>query len=377
MRVAGKGAGSFDRINLINMIKEDKIKDHVNPVYPVHKSRDEIIKVRFETPTFSLIRSKNMKLAVTIDVEEEGLFSGRYDKYDAPVHNVSKLSLLDPLFREWGIRPTLFLSYKVAQHRPHHDLILSLQEKWKAEIGAHLHMWNTPPFVPINDPEPVSSEMIPREIMREKLETLLEEMIKMGKKPSSFRMGRFDMGPRLFSLLEEAEIRVDSSISPTRSEYGGGAYLRAPTNPYFPDPAKPWSPGDSTILEVPLTILPLLPATGRLLEGLWNRVPSSRHAVSWTSKYLFSLSAQPVAQGIGRLKTAVKLHARRGGDVVTIFFHSSELTPGISPIHPSDRHVEQFLEKLGVFLAWLRKEMHVESLTLSELYETTLKSLNT
>jgi hypothetical protein len=190
-------------------------------------------------------------------------------------------------------------------------------------------------------------------------------------------MGRFDLGPSLFSLLAEAGIRVDSSIAPTRSEYGGRGYLRAPTNPYFPDPANPWSPGSSTILEVPLTILPLLPGTGRLFERLWDRVPSSRRAVSWASKYLFSLSAQPVAQGIRRLKAAVKLHRRSGGNVVTLFFHSSELTPGISPIHPSEGHVEQFLEKLRVFLAWLRKEMHVESLTLSELYETTPKDLNT
>ena len=310
-----------------------------------------------------------MKLAVTIDVEEEGLFSGSYDRYKATVDNVSRLPLLDPVFLEWGIHPTLFVSYKVAQHKQHHDLILGLKEKWKGEIGAHLHMWNTPPIVKTNYPEPVSSELIPREILQEKIQTLLEEIDGMDKKPSSFRMGRFNMGPKLFRLLEQTGIRVDSSIAPTRSEYGGSPYLSAPTDPYFPDPSEPCTPGNSKILEVPLTILPLVSGMGPVLERMWDRGKYIRPVISWSSKYLLSLTAQPVAMGLRRLKVAVKLHAKRGGRVVTIFFHSSELTPGISPIHPSERHVDQFLKKLEGFLAWMRNQMDVESLTLSELCE--------
>jgi hypothetical protein len=310
-----------------------------------------------------------MKLAVTIDVEEEGLFSGRYEKYDVSADNVARLSLLDPVFREWGIRPTLFVSYQVAKHKPHRDLILRLKEKWRGEIGAHLHMWNTPPIVPMNYPEPVLSDLVSHEIMNEKIQTLFHEFDEMNEKTLSFRMGRFDMGPNLFSLLEQTGIKVDSSIAPTRSEYGGKGYLSAPTDPYFPDPKKPCSPGDSRILEVPLTILPLLPRMYPFFELLWDRLPAARTAVSWASKYIFSLSAQPVGMGIRRLKTAVKLHNSRGGKVVTLFFHSSELTPGISPIHPSERHVDQFLKKVAGFLAWMHQEMNVESLTLSELYE--------
>ncbi|MFC1885336.1 hypothetical protein ACFL2O_11260 [Thermodesulfobacteriota bacterium] len=177
------------------------------------------------------------------------------------------------------------------------------------------------------------------------------------------------MGSKLFSLLEQIGIKVDSSITPTRSEYGGKEYLSAPTDPYFPDPKKPCSPGDSKILEVPLTILPLLPQMSPFFELIWDRLPAAKPAISWSSKYLFSLSAQPVAMGIRRLKAAVRLHRSRRGNVVTLFFHSSELTPGVSTIHPSEKHVDQFLEKLTGFLAWLRKEMNVESLTLSELYE--------
>ena len=106
-----------------------------------------------------------MKLAVTIDVEEEGLFKSRYDSCHATVNNLSKLVLLDPIFRDLGIRPTLLLSYQVVRAKPHHDLILQLNDKWKGEIGAHLHPWNTPPLSANSKGMLVPSEAIPRQIL--------------------------------------------------------------------------------------------------------------------------------------------------------------------------------------------------------------------
>jgi hypothetical protein len=44
-----------------------------------------------------------MKLAVTIDVEEEGLFLGKYDPENVQVSNIPELVRLDPLFSQWGI----------------------------------------------------------------------------------------------------------------------------------------------------------------------------------------------------------------------------------------------------------------------------------
>jgi len=99
-----------------------------------------------------------MRLAVTIDVEEEGLFSGAYDARNTPVENVPHLTRLDPIFQEWGIKPTLLVTYRVAEHKPHQELLLALSDKWRGEIGAHLHHWNTPPLEPLPYPQPVPSE---------------------------------------------------------------------------------------------------------------------------------------------------------------------------------------------------------------------------
>ena len=78
-------------------------------------------------------------------------------------------------------------------------------------------------------------------------------------------MGRFNMGPTMFSVLQETDIEVDSSIAPMQRYYGGPDHLIAPTDPYFPDPVDPRCPGSSNLLEVPLTTVPLTRNLGRYL----------------------------------------------------------------------------------------------------------------
>jgi hypothetical protein len=308
-----------------------------------------------------------MKLVVTIDVEEEGLFNGTYAADRVTASNVVGLGRLDSLFRNLGIRPTLLVSYQAAEDQAHSDLIAELAERWEGEIGAHLHHWNTPPVVPLPHPDPVPSELIPEEILAAKLDNLLDRLRGMGATPVSFRMGRFNLGPKMLGIISSRGISVDSSIAPMRSYYGGPAHLAAPTDPYFPDPENPCKPGESEILEVPITIVPILPKLGNLLEGIESAAYLPRKATSWFAMNMGSLPAQPFLTGLNRLKAAVRLHRLRGGRVVTIFFHSSELVRGFSPQNKTEADVDRFLLKLERYLSWLVTEMHVEPQTLAGL----------
>ncbi|MBU1565766.1 MAG: hypothetical protein KJ630_09065 [Proteobacteria bacterium] len=313
-----------------------------------------------------------LKLLVTIDVEEEGLFTGKYSHGEAGVENVPELSLLDPIFQSLNIRPTLLISYQVAKHKPHHDYIMKLNEKWKGEIGAHLHPWNTPPIQSLPYAHPIPSQLMPEELLRSKLETLLGALSAMGVEAQSFRMGRFSIGCKMFSILEQAGILVDSSIVPTRKEYGGPICLVAPVDPYFPDPEDLSSRGNSSVLEVPLTVLPIIPKLDLALECIAKTFPQSSSAASWFLKYIGSLPAQPMLVGINRLKMAVRLHRHRGGTTVTLYFHSSELMPGACPQHPTKRHVEKFLQRIEKFLFWLCEENGAIPMTLSECRKSCL-----
>jgi len=308
-----------------------------------------------------------MKLVVTIDVEEEGLFQDRYEPKAVSVDNVRHLARLDGVVRHWGIRPTLLVTHAVASHRPHHEVLLNLRDRWGAEIGAHLHHWNTPPLESLPHPDPVPSELIPTRLLQEKMESLFRALGDMGVEPSSFRMGRFNIGPRMLSVLEGTRIQVDSSICPTRKYYGGPDHLFAPEDPYFPDPADLRRAGSSRILEVPLTVLPLTRRLGRFLGRMDGRSLFPDAWIAWFSKNLGSFPAQPVWTGLNRLKIAAMIHRSRGGQVLTIFFHSSEIMAGGSPYHRTEEEVDRFLKRLDSFFAWLRQELSVESLTLSEL----------
>lgn len=312
-------------------------------------------------------QNEKIRLAVTIDVEEEGLFRNVFDARDAPVKNVPELGRLDSIFHEFDIRPTLLVTHAVASREPLQELLLYLTELWRGEIGAHLHHWNTPPLEPLPYPDPVPSEFIPLPILEAKMANLLETLAGMGVKPVSFRMGRFNIGPKIFSLLAKNGMQVDSSMAPMRRFYGGPDHFCVPVDPYFPDPDDPRRHGNAAILEAPLTVLPAAQWLGPFLEGLGQGSVVPESWLSWFAMNVGSLPVQPVWTGLRRLKLAVLLHRRRGGRVLTIFFHSSELMPGGSPEHPTGEHVERFLEKLRGFLSWLHGRFAVDSLTLSQL----------
>jgi hypothetical protein len=173
----------------------------------------------------------------------------------------------------------------------------------------------------------------------------------------------------MFSVLEETVIRVDSSIAPMRKSYGGPDHLAAPADPYYPDPDNPCAPGTSRILEVPVTILPVIPGLGKALENLGTRglAPDS-----WIARFATSMGSipiQPAWTDLKRLKAGAWLHRVRGGSVLSVFLHSSELFPGGSPKHPSGEHVKRFVKKLNDFFSWLTRKVFCESVTLSELGE--------
>jgi hypothetical protein len=69
------------------------------------------------------------------------------------------------------------------------------------------------------------------------------------------------------------------------------------------------------------------------------------------------------------LQLAAYLHRRRGGRVLTMYFHSSELKPGASPLFPTEAAVNRFVDKIRTFLTWLVQTGPVDGVTLAELGE--------
>jgi hypothetical protein len=72
---------------------------------------------------------------------------------------------------------------------------------------------------------------------------------------------------------------------------------------------------------------------------------------------------QPALFPLGWMRLAVHLHQCRGGRVLPLFFHSSELMPGGTPHIPTEKALQRLLAKLRSFFAWLTTCYSVEGVT--------------
>jgi hypothetical protein len=306
-----------------------------------------------------------MKLVISLAVEEEGLFSGRYPRASG-VTNVAELRRLEFIPREFGFPLTLLVSYRVAQDPAACEVLAGWRDRYAAEIGVHLHPWSTPPFADSDRPEPVPAAEMPPALLRDKLAHLVHQVREaLAVNPQSFRMGRFDFGPAIERLLPEFGLRVDSSVVPLTLK-GAGEHFLAPADPYWLNP---------TLLEVPLTMAPVLAGSPQALARLAPLLPghSGQTLLDWF-RYAGAAGLQPAWFPLTSMRLAAWLRRRRGGRVLTMFFHSSELLPGASRLFPTERAVRGFVAKIRDFLAWLVRSGPVEGVTLSELYNDWQKS---
>src|ERR1043166_473154 len=85
---------------------------------------------------------RTIRLIVSIDTEEDN-WQPRRD--GVTIENIRELPRLDGLFQRLGVRATYFPSYQVAGQEWAAATIRQLRDGG-AEIGAHLHPWNSPPL---------------------------------------------------------------------------------------------------------------------------------------------------------------------------------------------------------------------------------------
>lgn len=306
-------------------------------------------------------------LVVSLDVEEEGLFGGRYARRACSVRNTESLRRLEPLCR-LGVRPTLFCAHSVLTDAPSRETLVRLRDRHQAEIGAHLHHWNTPPLTVdgTDDSLPdtadrVPAAAVPETLLAAKLARLTEAARALGAAPTSFRMGRWDMHRNHWPLLTDAGFLCDASVRPLHSAaspLAGPDHFDAPTSPY-------WVPvRDKKIFEVPLTVTPLVSALPRFLRSLPAPLGASARA---GLKNWGALALLPVYHPLWAMRAVTSLYAARGGRVLSLTWHSSEMMPGGAPHMPDSAAVQGLMDKIAEWLAWLRGRYLVRCVTMDEL----------
>lgn len=294
-----------------------------------------------------------VSIAISLDVEEEGLFRGAYPAAPPKMENARHLVRLAPIF-DRGAKITLFCAHCAFVQKPAYSILEKMRHDYPVEIGAHLHHWNTPcqGYEPGRILRKPWTSLLSSAEMENRLASLLAAAGNfLGKRPTVFRMGRWDLLRRHWPLLANAGIRFDASVRPLHSfpSPQGPDHFNAPADPYLV------KVGQKEIAEIPCTVTPLckpltLPKIVRNNLRKWG-----------------ALALLPVEHPLWLMKLTTLSHLKRGGKTLSLTWHSSELMPGGNPALPNEQSVTRFVKKICAYLDWLDKNFALEYLTISEM----------
>jgi hypothetical protein len=231
-------------------------------------------------------------------------------------------------------------------------------QRGAAEIGMHLHAWNSPPIVPLTDNDyrhqPYLIEY-PADIMREKVHVLTEILHEaFDCDLASHRAGRWAFDERYARVLLHEGYQIDCSVTPHvdwTPMHGGGRggsdYRGAPEAAYFISVSDITKPGNSTLLEVPMTTRPVRRSNwaNRVLD-IVDKVRSRQvrrvRQKLWPAVHWLRPTGHNVQEMLGLLDRVVAEEASHA----VLMLHSSELMPGGSPRFPSARSIQRLYEDL-------------------------------
>jgi hypothetical protein len=293
-------------------------------------------------------------VTVSIDTEEDDW--GRYDQTRPSTNNIRHLPELQDLFDRWGARATYFVNRPPLVDAASSAVLAALAERDDLEIGGHCHPWNTPP---IEDGAPSMMSALTYEQNLAKVGEITERIrTGLGVRPTSFRCGRWALGPTVSQALHECGYVVDSSVTPLLdwTAVGGPDFTRAPRRPYRFAPHDPLEPAPhGSMVEVPATV--------GFIRGRQDRMAAIRRRLA--AGPLRRLRVLGLLDRIGivrrrrlspegatgdemvRLTAAL---ARAGEPIIGITFHSCTLLPGATPYVRSEAERTAFLGRLDTVL---------------------------
>lgn len=318
-----------------------------------------------------------MKFILSIDTEADNQWDhGR----ELSVENLKYIPRLQALCNRFGIKPTYLVTSEVCYDDYARSLFSDLIKHDTAEIGAHLHCWTTPPFKDRdgfrkNDPNHAFASELPEELVEAKISGLTQEITKaFGKKPTSFRSGRYGFNDTIARILIHNGYVVDSSITPFISWAEHAGLPGGKGGPDFikktPFPAK-IEADEGRLVEIPVTILPTLPPLNlsNAIAGYYFSHVDKSFILKIFRKLFYS--NQPLwLRPFPWMNTAKYHHLIKQGSKIKLpflvmMFHSSELMPGGSKYRPDEKSIESLFLELESLFRLLEKQ-NIEGISLTE-----------
>jgi hypothetical protein len=321
-----------------------------------------------------MAESRETVVVVSIDTEEDNWNRSRTD---VSVENILEVRRLGPFLDGLGVRPTYFTTYQVAIDPRAARTLRDACDDGTAEIGAHLHPWNTPPLTEAFVPRNSMTRNLPAALQLAKIQRLtasLEDAF--GTRPRAFRAGRYGLGPETVSALLCCGYEVDSSVSPfsnLQAMDDGPNFVGAPLDVYRlgwgADPRQPNPQGD--LVEVPLsygfsrTPFEFWDPTRRLLERApfrWLRLAGLADRAGIVKRLVLC----PELAGPADMLLLSRRLLEQGVRHLHVSWHSPTLLPGLSPFARTSKDVARLYASLDAYFDGLWRLTTVRFATVSE-----------
>ena len=298
-----------------------------------------------------------MYFIVTVDTESDIQKKGN-DK--VILKNLAAMPRFQALCEAYNIIPTYLIAYEVAMDKETASNLKKWQDSGKAEVGAHLHPWTTPPIGNGDEKLRFPHELSDKEL-GDKFGSLNDAITKaVGRNPTSYRAGRWGFDNRQAELLKKYGYIVDCSVTPKIDWRGMGG-------PDFRGAGVYPSRFPNGLLEVPVTILftGLMKGENNLFSKIFTRMPESFlkkvfNKLFFRQKWfrVFPNSKKEDWQRLYKVATDLKLPA------MLFMFHSNDLAAGAGQFTKTSADVERIFNQFETFFSFI-KEAKVTPSTLS------------
>ena len=307
---------------------------------------------------------------ITIDTEGDNLWQNHRE---IKTDNTRYLPRFQALCEKYGFKPVWLTNYEMAVDPVYIEIAKDVIPRGQGEVGMHLHAWNSPPEYDLTGNDwrwqPYLIEF-PDNILREKvlfMTQLLEDTFQT--KMLSHRAGRWAFDNRYAKLLIELGYQVDCSVTPrvnwrnakgAPQGNGGTDFQHFPDRAYFIDEEHIHQSGNSSLLEVPMSIQYKHPDWLNSVKQSYDRLRGKYRSpsVNWL---------RPAGGNVKEMTGVAEKCLAQGNDYVEFMLHSSEFMPGGSPTFKDEAAIEGLYQDLEKLFAWLA--LRTQGMTLAEFYQ--------
>lgn len=309
------------------------------------------------------------RLAIVVDTEEEFDWTQPFARGNRAVTAIPSQLRAHEIYDRMGVVPTYVVGYPVIRDAVSAHLFRELKRDGRAEIGAHLHPWVTPPH-----DEEVSTHNsyacnLPPALERAKIANLTDAVCDaLGERPTVFKAGRYGFGRNTAAVLADLGYCVDCSFVPHTSfaADGGPVFHGRPDQPF-------WLDRERRLLEVPLTsgFVGAASGLGPRVQPLFDsarakrlRLPGLLARTGLLARSRLTPEGVPPDEQC-RLLDAM---AARGATTFTMTYHSPSLTPGHTPYVRDDADLAAFLGGIETVLTHFRDALGGRFTTMSQIH---------